>query len=118
MRPTTRMGRTVTQLRVRLADGVEHSGGVCLPDAELAALDVALSVVAHVQAEDGLLQLRLADLGAHLGTARLAVLAGTLDRAADNLSGDVARRSAELRISTVRLLERLDDRMRSARRER
>src|SRR6266540_5498705 len=102
----------------RLADRVERSGGVCLPDAELAALDVALGVVAHVQTEDGLLQLRLLDLSAYLGTAGLAVLAGPLDRAADDLPGDVRRSAEELGVSPVRLLERLHDRMGTARRER
>src|SRR3954471_3995218 len=118
VRPTTRMGRTVEQIGGRLADRLERSAGRGLPDAELSTLDVALAVEAHVQAEHRLLEVRPPDLGTHFGTRCLAVLAGPVDRAADHLRGDVARCAEELRIATVRLLERLGDRMRAARRER
>src|SRR5689334_12243814 len=118
MRPTTRMGRMVKRVVARLADGQERPAGGCLPDAELTALDVALSVETDVQAEHRLLQVGLADLGAHLGTRGLAVLARTVDRAADDLRRDIARRAEELRIAAVRLLEGLHDRMGAARRER
>src|SRR5262245_55773279 len=101
-------------MRRRLPDGQERPAGGRLPAAELTALDVALSVEAHVQAEHRLLQVGLADLGANLGAGGLPVLAGTVDRAADHLRGDVARGAEELRVPAVRLLEGLHHRMGAA----
>src|SRR6478735_9832783 len=73
-----------------LPDRQEGATGGRLPDAELTTLDVALTVEAHVQAEHRLLQVGLADLGTNLRAGGLAVLARTIDRAADDLSRNAA----------------------------
>src|SRR5262249_48341159 len=118
VRPTTRMGRTVEHVLRELPDGQERPGRGRLPDAELTTADVALSVEAHVQAEHRLLQVGLLHLGTDLRAGSLPIGTRAVDRAADDLSRDVARCAEELSVAAVRLPEGLHDRMRAARRER
>ena len=112
------MGRTSVRVGSGTSPTREEGRPVGLPDAELTAGDVAHGVELDVEPEQGLLQIRLPNLSSNLATGRLAVLAGTLDRAADHLGGNVAGSAEELGIPAVGLLEGLDDRMRPAGRER
>src|SRR5947209_17418026 len=77
---------------------------VRLVDAERAAADVAVRVEANAEAEQRLLDLRLLDQPTNLRAAGRAVLARLVDRAADDLRGDVRRSAEELAVTAVRLL--------------
>src|SRR5438067_6270177 len=82
-----------------------------LVDAEHATADVAALREADGEAEQRLLDVRLRDLPADLRAGGLAVLAGPVDRPADDLRRDVARRAEEVAVAAVRSHVRLDRRV-------
>src|SRR5438034_3999050 len=88
-----------------------------LVDTEPAALQVAALGEADGKTEERRLEVRLRDPLADLCAGRLAVLARLVDRAADDLRGDVAGSAEEVAVPAVRGLVRLDRLVRRLHRE-
>src|SRR5213083_1336149 len=82
-----------------------------LVDTEPAALQVAALGEADGETEERRLEVRLRDPLADLCAGRLAVLARLVDRAADDLRGNVAGSAEVIAASAVGRLVRLDHRI-------